>query len=225
MKRVLFLFASLLMFTCAFAAVNVNDVVMVSYEQKGYDRTGALALKNNTQEEIQNVAFRITYYDMQDNAIDYKDFEESVNIEPGMTKRLKIPSYERERFYHYYKTEGNYGNPEFKIKFELKNYNDPNFDVSESNSDDDFDEYVDSDSTGSSILAGTLGVVLFFVFIGSWIGLYVLVAIMAKKYHRNVVLWVILSILASPLLIAIILLVVGKDKSAELDDSWNNDKP
>ena len=47
--------------------------------------------------------------------------------------------------------------------------------------------------------------------IGLSVGLYVLVAVMAKNRNRNVVLWVLLSIVASPLLIIIILFVVGED--------------
>ena len=44
------------------------------------------------------------------------------------------------------------------------------------------------------------------------IGLYVLVAIMAKKRHREVAIWVLLSIIASPILIIIILLCIGDDE-------------
>jgi hypothetical protein len=44
------------------------------------------------------------------------------------------------------------------------------------------------------------------------IGLYVLVAVMAKKRHRDVAIWVLLSIIASPILIIIILLCIGDDE-------------
>jgi hypothetical protein len=44
------------------------------------------------------------------------------------------------------------------------------------------------------------------------IGLYVLVAVMAKKRHRDVAVWVLLSIIASPILIIIILLCIGDDE-------------
>ena len=42
--------------------------------------------------------------------------------------------------------------------------------------------------------------------------LYVLVAVMAKNRHREVALWVLLSILASPIIIIIILLCIGDDE-------------
>ena len=44
------------------------------------------------------------------------------------------------------------------------------------------------------------------------IGLYVLVAIMAKNRHREVAIWVLLSFIASPILIIIILLCIGDDE-------------
>ena len=51
------------------------------------------------------------------------------------------------------------------------------------------------------------------VVIGIVIGMYVLVAVMAKNRHREVVVWLLLSFLASPLLIIIILLCIGDDES------------
>ena len=47
------------------------------------------------------------------------------------------------------------------------------------------------------------------------IGLYVLVAVMAKNRNRNVALWVLLSLVGSPILIAIILLIVGNSDKNE----------
>ena len=44
------------------------------------------------------------------------------------------------------------------------------------------------------------------------IGLYVLVAVMAKDRHREVALWLLLSIVASPILIIIILHCIGDDE-------------
>ena len=44
------------------------------------------------------------------------------------------------------------------------------------------------------------------------VGLYVLVAVMAKHRHREIVPWVALSIIASPILVIIILLCIGDDE-------------
>ena len=49
----------------AVSAIN-NDITMVSYEQSWLDSEGTIALKNNTNKEIHNVVFQITYLDMKD---------------------------------------------------------------------------------------------------------------------------------------------------------------
>lgn len=132
-----------------------------------------------------------------------------------MTKKLDIPAYEHSRNYHYYKSENMPGgSPSFKIKFELKDYN---MVQSEANEDDDYsvlDDYNYKDKDYGSEYSATymiIAIIAVLFFIGISVGLYVLVAIMAQKRHRSVVLWVLLSIIASPLLIIIILLVVGND--------------
>lgn len=49
--------------------------------------------------------------------------------------------------------------------------------------------------------------------IGITVGLYVLVAVMAQKRNRSVVVWVLLSLLATPLLMIVILLAIGKNEN------------
>ena len=71
------------------------------------------------------------------------------------------------------------------------------------------------DETGS-LVSSVLSVVLLIVVIAAAIGLYVMVAVMAKNRNRNVVLWVLLSFLGSPILIAIILLIVGNNEKGTL---------
>lgn len=214
MKR--FLITSILTLFVLFSAiaVNKNDVVMVSYEQSWLDSEGTLALKNNTSQEIHNVSFLITYLDMSGNELDYEEFAKRVSIAPGMTRKLDIPAYEHSRNYHYYKSENMpSGSPAFKIKFELKDYN---FVEEKSDEEDNYDGLTDYDysrKTGSNseLWYPVIAIVAVLVVIGISVGLYVLVAVMAQRRHRNVVLWVLLSIIASPILIIIILLVVGDD--------------
>lgn len=195
-------------------AVNSNDITMVSYEQGWLDSRGTLALKNNTKEEIYNVSFQITYLDMSGNPLDYEEFTKSISIAPGMTRKIDIPAYEYDRNYHYYKSEDMpSGSPSFKIKFELKGYNSV---LQESEDIDDYSIYDKADNNlySSSKNDGwymIIAIIAVLVIIGINVGLYVLVAVMAKSRNRSVVLWVLLSIVASPLLIIIILLVVGDD--------------
>ena len=188
-----------------------NDITMVSYEQSGIDVRGTLALKNNTKEEVRNVTFIITYLDMDDNEMDYQEFQKDMTIAPGMTKKIDIPAYEYHRFYHYYKTEDdNSDHPAFKIKFQLKDYNTEG--VAE-------DSFLGNDVGRCDMsYVAILFIVGVLVFIGIAIGMYVLVAVMAQKRHRNVVLWILLSILVSPFIIAIILLAIGNSEKDEFRD-------
>lgn len=186
----------------AVSAIN-NDITMVSYEQSWLDSEGTIALKNNTNKEIHNVVFQITYLDMKDTELDYKIFNKNISIAPGKTKKLDITAYEHNRRYHYYKTKDNYGNPTFKIKFLLKDYN-----VKSPQNDE---------TTESSFpfIVPIISIILFIVFISICVGIYVLVAIMAKKRKRNAALWVALSMVASPFLIIIILLCIGTEDKEE----------
>ncbi|MCR5445181.1 MAG: hypothetical protein K6E96_05825 [Bacteroidales bacterium] len=171
---------------------------MISYEQSWRDYNGTLALKNNTNEEIRNVIFTIIYTDMSDNELDYKEFSKNVSIAPGMTKKLDITAYEHDRSYHYYKSEGLYDNTSFKIKFQLKDYNVNSKEI--------------QDSNPGTWAYSFIAIIFILIILSIVIGLYVLVAVMAKKRNRSVVLWVLLSIIATPLLMIIILLCIGKDE-------------
>lgn len=215
MRRFIISLICVLWVACASAIDKKDAVSMVSYEQGWLDSRGTLALKNNTDEEIQNVVFQITYLDMSGNPLDYEEFSRKISIAPRMTKKLDIPAYEHSRNYHYYKSENMPGgSPSFKISFELKDYN-----VTDATEEA---AYGDLHSFGSGISnpSPTFYIVMLLVglfIIGAWIGLYILVAVMAKTRNRNVALWVLLSFIASPLLIVIILLAVGDDND-RMDD-------
>lgn len=211
MRRFIISLICALCVSCAYALDKKDAVKMVSYEQGWLDSQGTLALKNNTDEEIHNVVFQITYLDMSGNSLDYEEFSRKVSIAPGMTRKLDIPAYEHCRNYHYYKSENMPGgSPSFKISFELKDYNVT--ETTEEIADDDLYSF-DRDTTEPSPTFYIVMLLVGLFIIGAWIGLYILVAVMAKKRNRNVALWVLLSIIASPLLIVIILLAVGDDNS------------
>ncbi len=197
--------------TVSYAISNdsINAVTMISYEQSSLDSEGTLALKNNTDEPIRNLSFIITYQDMNGKDMDYKEFSFDVDIDPGMTKKVDIPAYENNRFYHYYKTKDDTDHPAFKIKYELKGYNLSKEETSNLG--------YDVGNVNDGLYIG-IAIVLVLLFIGITVGLYVLVAVMAKKRHRNIVLWLLLSFIATPLLIAIILLCVGNSETYGLNE-------
>ena len=220
MKKI---FSILFVMMCALGAwaqKNLEkDITMVSYEQRWLDDEGTLALKNNTNEEVKNMAFLITYLDMSGTELDYKEYTRNVNIAPGMTRKVDIPAYEHERHYHYYLTKDDLRNPAFKIKFELKDYN-----MEEEKFVEQTDLAMDNNRGGDSLpwaeLGGValIGILVVLFALGVTVGLYVIVAVMAKQRHRNIVLWLLLSILTTPLVVIIILLVIGKSEEYEIEE-------
>ena len=193
-----------------------KDITMVSYEQSHIDAFGSLALKNNTDTEIKNIQFIITYLDMSDLELDYKEFSLNTSIAPGKTKKINIPAYEMIRRYYYYKTKDEYGEHAFKIKFQLKDYNvdDGEEEIVESTYNKPLSKKYQSPSEDNVdyTLEIVLGICLILIAISISIGLYILVALMAQKRHRSVIAWVLLSILATPILMIIILLVIGQNE-------------
>lgn len=209
MRKILFILMLLASLNLSATDKETKEAVtMVSYEQNWFDNESSLILKNNTDKEIKEVSFRIIYFDMDGNALDYIDYSPRTEIAPRMTRKIEIPAYEREKNYSYYKSEelsDKY--KKFKIKFELNAYKTSDSDTSDST--DALD--ILSDSSGSSF--DFMMIILFFFFIavlGAYIGMYILVAIMAKSRYRNPALWVLVSVFTTPLLATIILLCIGK---------------
>lgn len=217
-RRISIVLLSLFLSVVIFAANKdlEKDITMVSYEQGWMDSYGTLALKNNSGEEIRNVVFMITYLDMSGKELDYEEFTKDVTIAPGKTKKLDIPAYEWSRHYHYYKSEGSItgSSPSFKIEFKLKDYNTIE-EAAETVVVNPVRKHGYEQSDGTSGRSGS--VLLLFVMIifilGVAIGSYVLVALMAKNRNRNVVVWILLSLVTTPLLMMLVLLIVGRDNS------------
>lgn len=201
MKKITFLLM-LLVALCAHATSTdtLNAVSMVDYEQRWSDSDGALTLKNNTSVTIQNIQFRLTYFDEDGNQLDYSDFDCPTDIAPGMTRQLDIEAFNHDRQYSYYKSDGIGSGKSFDVKFQVLGYNQP-----------DESRYDDGGSYSGPHYGSMaiLGLFLLLFLGGIYIGLYVLVAVMAKKRKRNIALWVVISLFATPLLTVIILLFVG----------------
>lgn len=203
MKKLLIIKALLLLlFVKGYAAPNdsINLVTMVDYEQRTSDYEATIALRNNSSDTIRNISFIIEYLDMNGNSMDYETFTRKVDINPGMTKKLDIRAYEHDRNYHYFKSaHDRYGaSPAFKVRFELKGYNT----CDENNSTRH--HYGTSDNSHSILISASIVLML-----GIWIGLYILVATMAKRRNRNPAVWILLSLIGTPLLMCIILLTIG----------------
>lgn len=206
-KKVLFALINLFLMVSTFGTNKdfEKDITMVSYEQGCFELEGTIALRNNTEEKVRDVVFRIVYLDMSGEQLDYKDFSKKVSIDPGMTKKINVPAYEYERHYHYYKTKKILrSSPEFKIEFILKDYN---VEKSEENAEgkQEISQSVYNTNTSEP---HTSYVPLIYL-----VGLF-LVGFVAHKLKRSVALWVLLTLVISPLLSIIILLAMGKKKNA-----------
>lgn len=199
--------------TSAQSKSNLPAVSMVSYEQRWLDSEGTIALKNNTSEEIHNISFELEYLDMQGNPMDYENFTYRIDIAPGMTKKLDIPAYEHSRNYHYYKTKDAFGHPAFKLRYKLKDYNNSAAFMPSDNIIFDEATQYDSDNQSGILAISTILILLFCL--GIYVGMYVLVAVMAQQRGRNPVIWLLLSFIATPLLICIILLALGREHKNE----------
>lgn len=194
----------------------LNAVTLISYEQGWLDDKGTLALKNNTNEDIHNVTYRITYLDMKGNALDYEDFSSDVEIAPGMTKKVNVTAYEHNRYYSYYRSEARGYDPHrFKIKFKLTGYN-----TAEEKASETFFADTPTSSNRASNDAGWIIALLalgFLFVIGLYIGMYALVALMAKNRNRNAALWIFISLIGTPLIAIVVLLCLG-----DADDSYED---
>ena len=197
-------------------SLSTPAVSMVSYEQGSFDDEGTLALKNNTNETIQNISFTITYLDMKGTPLDNEDFFLNVDIEPGMTKKVNIPAYEHARNYHYYQTpDKGSGHPAFKIRYKLKDYNIANANKDTLQVADE--DTVETEESGLpsiilpslNMLTTPIGITTILVIIAITIGIYVLVGVLAKRRNRSVLLWILLGLTTTPLLAIIILLCIG----------------
>ena len=84
MKRTLLILVGILVSLASFALSkdSANAVTMLDYEQAWNDDTGRLSLKNNTKEPIEDIAFQITYINMEGQTIGSEDFNKDVYIAP-----------------------------------------------------------------------------------------------------------------------------------------------
>lgn len=220
-KFCILLFFGLILPVFAFALTgdSLKAVSMVKYEQNWNDDHATISVRNNTQSDIKNLAFRITYQDMNGNSLDYKNFSQTIFIAPGMTKAIDISAFENSRYYSYYKSEPYPITPHrFKVKFELTGFNKMKKKAIDNQSIGE-DSFYNPDGSPRCLSPYVLliPILLIIVVLGVYVGLYIIVAVMAQKRNRSVVGWILLSLIATPLLMVILLLVLGKSENSDRD--------
>lgn len=224
MKRTLLSLVGILVSLASFALSkdSANAVTMLDYEQAWNDDTGRLSLKNNTKEPIEDVAFQITYINMEGQTIGSEDFNKDVYIAPGEAKTVEIPAFRYDDHYAYYKSIAKKDAANiFIIRFDLMDYNRQNrLTAGEKDLNNDTTSAVyHSDESLFHRLGPIAWLGLYVILAGAMFGLYVIVAVMANKRHRNAALWILISFITTPLLVIFILLIIGKayDRNNEED--------
>lgn len=102
---------------------NANAITMVSYTHTWLEETARISLRNNTERTITKITARISYYDMNGNMLDYRDFTKEITIEPKMSRACTIPGFGVDEHYAYYKSDSFFSQQrKYKVKFELKSY-------------------------------------------------------------------------------------------------------
>jgi hypothetical protein len=99
-----------------------GDVTFVKYEHSLLDPDARLSLKNNTNKVITSITWRIIYYDMSGNMLDYHDFTESTTIDPGMVRSIEIDGFRWSDSYVYHDDNESNAGTKYKIQLELKSY-------------------------------------------------------------------------------------------------------
>lgn len=208
MKK-LFLFI-LFIVQVAFVSAADNEVSMVSYEQNWLDGQGTIALKNNTDKEVTSVSFMITYLDMNGNQLDYKEFKKSVNIKPGLTKKINIEAYEHSRNYSYYKSEAAFSNPKkFDVKYKLLSVNFYN----KVENGQTFEKGISEQEETERKEGNYIYMFVLMFALTAYLGLFALIAAMANNRNRSAIGWVVFALFFNPIITIIILSIIGESSS------------
>lgn len=202
------------MSSLALSKDSLKAVTMVSYDQEVTDYEATLILKNNTRQAIHNVSYRIIYYDMEGNVIDYADFVSKREIEPRMSRVVKVKAFQAGNDYCYYASQYHeLASHCFKVKFVLKGYNGNLLKLDSDAYSNNEDEQVqpNDNSIYNTPKDAIISVVIFVFVITMFVGMYAIVGYMAKRRRRSVALWVLLSFVFTPLVMMLILAIIGRD--------------
>lgn len=97
-----------------------NAITMVAYSTESTFPT--ISLKNNMARPVTSVSYRVIYYDMSGNMLDYKDFTMESPIDSHMVRECNIDRFGGyEAYYYKSKKKFSSGKP-YKVSYELQSY-------------------------------------------------------------------------------------------------------
>lgn len=201
----------------AVALAQTAGVSMTKFEQTFLDSQAAIALRNNLPDTVYSVTYSLEFLSSKGVPEDFQEYTSKVTIPPGMTKKVEIPAYCHDRNYEYYKTlQGSGIYPTFKVNYKYISADTvgPKKVQTRAMAADAAATATDSSDApqqhGISDIVMCIGILFAITFV---IGMYVLVAQMARNRGRNAAVWVALSLFLSPLLVMFILLIAGKSNN------------
>lgn len=110
--------------TTPIKTVNPKDIVITQFSKEYIDRYEYITFKNNTDEHVQRIKGTIIYKTMNGTDITYKEIDLKIDIAPGLSKQVKISSFDRDCKFQYYKDAVSYSNAtKFTFEFKLTSYN------------------------------------------------------------------------------------------------------
>lgn len=197
----------LLLLLPLFVFAQESKLTMVRYSQDQNAVNASISIRNNTNEEIKNFRMRITYLNTNNIELDYKDIKIAEPIAPKKTKEFKIGGFGWNEGYYFYKSRRDYygANRPFKVKTELLGYNEVENNAEQ---EDEFGLNRKNDAFDEGAMFFTIFIILsaiFFIFNAIPIS-------MAQSRGRNAALWFLLSVVTTPILTIILLLILGDRK-------------
>lgn len=102
-----------------------ESVDILGFEKRLKDKNELYIIRNNTNQTITKIEFRVYYKTPDDEMLDYRDVSLVGEILPRATKQFEVLSFDKGKRYYYHKSTSD--NPKldgypFKITYELKRY-------------------------------------------------------------------------------------------------------
>lgn len=182
---------------------SVEPVSMAEYRQEIDDSIAVITLLNNTADTVHNVEFVLTYMSCHGKELLTKTYLKHDEILPGESCEIELPRFSMDSIYHdYAKARGCKAGETFDVMYEMIRYN--------LAKEETIPGGVHQGMWWSMFLLSliVLPVILVIIYFATMIA----TGIMARRRHRSVVKWLLLSLLITPVISVFVLMIVGDAK-------------